>query len=202
MAIEKKMHLELMNLKAMEKMFFGQKLKCTYFKECDWGTKFFHALLSQNHKINFIHVVQHSDGHLTTPVDKVGAKFVNFYKQLLGSFKVTLPLDVEIVHYRPCLDEAVNASLLAPISNDDIKIALFSIGIDKSSGPNGYSSYFFKKAWDVIGEEFCVIVWDFFVFGQLLKQINHSIIALVPKSANVTSTNNFQPISYCNVVYD
>jgi hypothetical protein len=33
------------------------------------------------------------------------------------------------------------------------------------------------------------------------KQINHSIIALVPKSANVNSANDFRPISCCNVIY-
>jgi len=34
-----------------------------------------------------------------------------------------------------------------------------------------------------------------------LRQLNHSIIALIPKAANVNITANFRPISCCNVVY-
>ena len=53
----------------------------------------------------------------------------------------------------------------------------------------------------MFGEDFYVAVQSFFVYEKLLKQINHFIIALVPKSTNVTSTNDFRPISCCNVVY-
>jgi len=41
----------------------------------------------------------------------------------------------------------------------------------------------------------------FFLSGRLLRQVNHSIIALVPKSANVYSSSDFKPISCCNVIY-
>ena len=34
-----------------------------------------------------------------------------------------------------------------------------------------------------------------------MRQLNHSIIALIPKAANVNITANFRPISCCNVVY-
>jgi hypothetical protein len=45
------------------------------------------------------------------------------------------------------------------------------------------------------------MVQDFFSSEKILKQINHSIIALVLKFANVNSANDFWPISCCNVVY-
>jgi len=80
-------------------------------------------------------------------------------------------------------------------------VALFSIGDDKSPGPNGFSSMFFKKAWDVIGSDFCATAQNFFCSCKLLRQVNHSIIDFVPKSAHVSSPNDFKPISYCNVIY-
>jgi hypothetical protein len=95
----------------------------------------------------------------------------------------------------------LHPSLLANVTNDDIKKALFSIGNTKSPGPDGYSSLFFKHSWDVVGQDVCAAVRDFFQSGQLLKQINHSIIALVPKSAHVSTANDFRPLSCCNVVY-
>jgi len=44
--LEKQQRLNLVNLKSAEKMFFGQKLKCAFFKDSDKGTRFFHSLMS------------------------------------------------------------------------------------------------------------------------------------------------------------
>jgi len=44
-------------------------------------------------------------------------------------------------------------------------------------------------------------VQEFFLSGWLLSQVNHSIIALVSKSTNVSSSSDFRPISCCNVIY-
>jgi len=41
----------------------------------------------------------------------------------------------------------------------------------------------------------------FFTLGEILKQINHSIIALVLKSTNANSAADYRPISCCNVTY-
>nr|GEW90443.1 hypothetical protein [Tanacetum cinerariifolium] len=48
-------------------------------------------------------------------------------------------------------------------------------------GPDGYTSYFFKKAWSCIREAVCVAVKDFFLNGKLLREVNATLIALVPK---------------------
>jgi hypothetical protein len=200
LARDKKLRLDLINLKSAEKMFYSTKLKCNFFKDCDRGTSFFHALMNHRHKKNYIPAICRSNGSLTTSMTEVGDAFVCFYQQLLGSSRATLPLDESVVSRGPRLDATLQASLLATVTNDDIKMALFSIGDDKSPGPDRYS-FFFKKSWDVVGQNLCAAVRDFFQSGQLLKQINHSIIALVPKSAHVSNTNDFRAISYCNVVY-
>lgn len=44
-------------------------------------------------------------------------------------------------------------------------------------------------------------IQDFFSSEKLLKQVNHSIITLGPKSANISTTNDFRPLSCCNVTY-
>ncbi|KAI5652778.1 hypothetical protein M9H77_29965 [Catharanthus roseus] len=43
---------------------------------------------------------------------------------------------------------------LKKFSKDEIKTALFEVGNNKSLGPDGYTSYFFKKAWNLIEEDF------------------------------------------------
>jgi hypothetical protein len=52
-----------------------------------------------------------------------------------------------------------------------------------------------------VGGDFCLVVHDFFTTGDLFRQINHSIIALILKSAHVSSAIDFRPISSCNMIY-
>lgn len=80
-------------------------------------------------------------------------------------------------------------------------MALFGIGDDKSPGPDGFSSYFFKKAWPIVGDLFSEAVMEFFSFVFLLKKINHTAIVLLPKSTHSPSMGDFRLIACCNVTY-
>ncbi|KAL0292138.1 UNVERIFIED_CONTAM: hypothetical protein Sradi_7001300 [Sesamum radiatum] len=74
--------------------------------------------------------------------------------------------------------------LIRPITKDDVKTAVFDIEEDRAPGPDGYSSGFFKAAWPVVGEEITAAVMDFFTTGRLLKQVNATLITLIPKDIN------------------
>ncbi|KAL2228506.1 UNVERIFIED_CONTAM: hypothetical protein Sindi_1830300 [Sesamum indicum] len=80
-------------------------------------------------------------------------------------------------------------------------LGVFDIADDKAPGPDGYSSGFFKAAWPVVGEEVTRAVLEFFTIGKLLKQINSTILALIPKVHTPMSVNDFRPILCCNVLY-
>ncbi|KAL2235461.1 UNVERIFIED_CONTAM: hypothetical protein Sindi_1278300 [Sesamum indicum] len=75
--------------------------------------------------------------------------------------------------------------LLESFSEEDIKEAVFDIGEDRAPGPDGYSSGFYKNAWPVVGQEVTKAVQEFFSTGKLLKQINSTILTIIPKAAFV-----------------
>ncbi|GJY34922.1 putative RNA-directed DNA polymerase [Tanacetum coccineum] len=52
-------------------------------------------------------------------------------------------------------------------------------------------------AWDIVGDEVVKAVGEFFINGRLLKEINHTIIALIPKVQNPMGVNDYRPISCC-----
>ncbi|GJS41230.1 protein LAZ1 [Tanacetum coccineum] len=93
------------------------------------------------------------------------------------------------------------ANMIRNITDLEIKEAMFSIGNDKSLGPDGYTSNFFKKGWDIVGQDVCKAIRDFFTNGQMLKEINHTFIALIPKVSTPLCINDYLPISWCNVIY-
>nr|TKS17481.1 hypothetical protein D5086_0000013050 [Populus alba] len=166
---------KLSTLKFAEKQFFSQKTKCTF--------------------------LQHSDRGSNNSLQQVGDEFVAYYQQLLGTSNATTPIDSAVISCGPCLPSSSFDFLLAPVTHEDIRKAVFSISNDKAPGPDGYSSFFYKQAWSVVGGDFCSAVQDFFHSGNLLKQVNHSIISLVPKAVNTSSPSDFRPISCCNVIY-
>lgn len=78
------------------------------------------------------------------------------------------------------------------VTNDEIK---------KASRPDGFFGLFFQHHWDVVGDSVCYVVKHFFVSGFMLKELNHTNIALIPKCKNPSSINEFRPISLCNFFY-
>nr|TKS07524.1 hypothetical protein D5086_0000112890 [Populus alba] len=114
LALEKKQRLNLVNLKSAEKMFFGQKLKCSFFKDCDKGTRFVHSLMSQRHRKHHIPAIVQNDGMLTSSAEEVGRVFVAYYKDLLGTSKQTIPPRVDVVQSGACINTDSHEFLFAP----------------------------------------------------------------------------------------
>ncbi|GKC04232.1 putative RNA-directed DNA polymerase, eukaryota, reverse transcriptase zinc-binding domain protein, partial [Tanacetum coccineum] len=94
-----------------------------------------------------------------------------------------------------------NANMIRHVTNKEIKRAMFDIEDVKSLGPDGYKSAFFKKGWDVVRNDVCRAVCDFFDNGKLLKEINHTFLALIPNVPTPLRVTDFWPISCCNVLY-
>nr|GEX29514.1 hypothetical protein [Tanacetum cinerariifolium] len=87
------------------------------------------------------------------------------------------------------------------VSRQEVKSALFSMGNGKASGPDGYTAAFFKETWDIVVDDFVASVCEFFTNGKILKKLNHTIIALIPKVNSPSRVNDYRPISCCNVLF-
>ena len=181
--------------------FCSQLAKAKYLKNSDKGTKFFHDLIRANRSKNQVASILLDDGSRTTSNKQVSEAFVQYYMGLLGERKDCIAINKSTVLNGKLLEAEQATNLLKAISEEEIKVALFSIGEDKAPGPDGFSSCFFKKAWDIVGRDFSKAVMEFFSSGQILKQINHSVLALIPKSKDADRVEDFRPIACCNVVY-
>jgi hypothetical protein len=75
------------------------------------------------------------------------------------------------------------------------------LGRSKASGPDGFTALFNVKYWDSIKHTVLKTVENFFQSNRLLREQNHSFIALIPKCIGASSINYFRPISLCNIIY-
>lgn len=71
----------------------------------------------------------------------------------------------------------------------------------KAPGPDGVPPIFYQKCWPQISVQITSAVLSFLNSGKLLREVNKTYIALIPKISNPTSVDHFRPISLCNVIY-
>lgn len=89
----------------------------------------------------------------------------------------------------------------APFTADEVRKALFDLHPAKAPGPDGFTALFFQNAWDIIGKQVSKATLDVLNEGASLEDWNHTIVSLIPKVKDLTSIQEFRPISLCNVSY-
>ncbi|CAA7031764.1 unnamed protein product [Microthlaspi erraticum] len=85
--------------------------------------------------------------------------------------------------------------------NLEIKETVFSLPKNKAPGPDGFTVEFFTTSWDLVGRDLIEAVKFFFVNGSLSRQVNSTVISLIPKIPGASTLSDFRPISLCNTVY-
>nr|GEW51521.1 hypothetical protein [Tanacetum cinerariifolium] len=120
-----------------EEKVLQQKTKITWLKDGDFNSSYFHKVVKGRISQNRIKVVY---------VDKDAVYEVKDADSLLTKR----------------LDDDVALDMIKPVDEKEIKEALFSIDDNKTSGPDGYSSKFFKAAWSVVRPDLCSTTNEFF----------------------------------------
>ncbi|XP_074290907.1 uncharacterized protein LOC141617632 [Silene latifolia] len=150
---------------------------------------------------NFVLQLKDMNGVLQSGFEGIEDAFLNYYKSLLGESKITANVHLPTVRAGKLITACHSQGLLAPVNPAEIKDSLFSIPANKSPGPDGFSSQFYKDSLDIVGPDIVKAVQDFFRTGKLLKQVNTTKLTLIPKCANPGSVLEFRPIACCNTLY-
>ncbi|KAL0329413.1 UNVERIFIED_CONTAM: Retrovirus-related Pol polyprotein from type-1 retrotransposable element R2 [Sesamum radiatum] len=130
-------------------------------------------------------------------------EFVSYFQTLLGGTRVQRDIDLNFLQsdLKYCLTIEEADTICAPITLTEINDATFDIDEDNAPGPDGYTSGFFKASWSVVGNDISAAVGEFFTTGRLLKQVNATLLVLIPKVQIPSQVSDFRPISCCNVIY-
>jgi hypothetical protein len=182
-----------------EERFLKQKSKAHWLAVGDSNTAYFHRSLKARNQRSRIDVVHDSLGVLHEG-HSIPVSFVQHYEDFLGhagNGSLIPPNDLFLNR----LSASKADYMLHPVLDLEVKEAMFSIGDNKAPGPDGYSTAFFKKAWPIFGKDIRLAIQDFFKTGRLLHELNHTIIALVPKVLTPSCVTDFRPIACCNVLY-
>nr|KYP34061.1 Transposon TX1 uncharacterized [Cajanus cajan] len=148
---------------------------------------------------NHISTLYDSEGKKhSTPIELgnlVSSYFQNLFNTLPGEIHpITDTLDCKI-------SQLDNDQLIKPLSKDEIRTALFQMHKDKAPGPDDFNPGFYKRFWEVCGEDILSSCNSWLEAGVLPPHINDVVIALIPKCPNPSNMKELRPIALCNVIY-
>jgi len=171
-----------------------------WLREGDRNTKFFHVLTKQRRARNKI--TQLLDENVNVVEDEEGllAIATSYFRQI---FESSNPEDIEeaLAQVPMTITGAMNENLTAPVTEWEVKLALFAMHPEKAPGPYGMTALFYQKFWDIVKDDLTLMVNNFLIEGTVVNGLNDTNICLIPKTAKPNHMAQFRPISLCNVSY-
>ncbi|KAL6185324.1 hypothetical protein ACLB2K_041458 [Fragaria x ananassa] len=84
---------------------------------------------------------------------------------------------------------------------EDVKMAVFDSGALKAPGPDGFSGTFYQHHWETVLEVIHQSAHHHQSISNLIRNLNQTHIALIPKMIPPTEPVHFRPIALCNFSY-
>eukprot|EP00253_Pinus_taeda_P008521 PITA_08521 len=100
------------------------------------------------------------------------------------------------------ITEDQNKALNRDITFEEVEGAVKDIPNGKAPGPDGFTINFYKACWEIIKIEVWEVVEDSWRSSSILKSLNSTFLALIPKEEEANTPLKFQPIALCNVLYN
>jgi hypothetical protein len=182
-----------------EEAHWRQRAKMHWLKEGDLNTKFFHMSASARAKrkkitklVNDVNVEVHTQPEIC----EVALKYCDqLFKANTSSHEPILSL----VESKVTQEE--NDKLVAPITKEEIRDALFDMHPDKAPGPDGFNPAFYQHFWELCGDDIFEATKEWLERGYFPSSLNDTNICLIPKCESPNSMKDLRPISLCNVLY-
>ena len=182
-----------------EESFWMQRARCKWISQEDKNTRYFHLSTLVRRRRNKVLALKDNDGNWVHDSALLKSMIRDYFLSLYCGTQ-----SGEAFPLRGCFP-TVSASdwthIYRPLSVDEIKSTLFSMGGLKAPGPDGLHALFFQSQWSIVGDSVYAMVSDIFHNPERVKEINQTFITLVPKVEHPESVKHFRPISLCNVIY-
>ncbi|GJZ17125.1 RNA-directed DNA polymerase, eukaryota, reverse transcriptase zinc-binding domain protein [Tanacetum coccineum] len=160
-----------------EEKLLAQKAKVKWLSEGDKNTKYFHNVIKSRRNSNRIRGICDEQGNWFEGEDVV-AQFVKHFEKFLGNNGEVEQIESPDDLFLNRISQDKAELMVREITNKEIKEAIFDIGNDKAPGPDGFTATFFKRSWDIVGEDVCDAVKEFFKSNKLLGEVNATLITL------------------------
>ncbi|XP_048605758.1 uncharacterized protein LOC106359240 [Brassica napus] len=177
-----------------KEIFWMQKSRLNWLRSGDRNTKFFHAVTKNRRAQNRILSLIDDDDKEWFAEEDLGRLADSHFKLLYSSEDVGITLE-DWNSIPAIVTEEQNAQLMAQISREEVREAVFDINPHKCPGPDGMNGFFFHQFWDTMGDDLTSMAQEFLRTGKLEEGINKTNICLVPKKLEAKRLVEFRPIT-------
>ncbi|KAK6139325.1 hypothetical protein DH2020_026940 [Rehmannia glutinosa] len=190
------LEIELDRVLCYEECYWKQRAHNDWLRAGDINIKHFHSKATSRKHRNWIHGDWLLEAHL------IAGEIQKYFAELFTSSN-PIGLDMENIvnSINSTIPPDLGASLNELFIEDEVKKALSSMRATKAPGPDGFHPIFFQKNWDLIGTDLIDIVLGILNHGKFVRAFNATTIVMIPKVAQPSKVEDFQPISLCNVTY-
>ncbi|CAA7020699.1 unnamed protein product [Microthlaspi erraticum] len=205
-AQERSLHEKWTFLRGIEESYFKQKSRINWLKEGDQNTTYFQRIAQTRASYNSIRSFLLSNGETIQDPIEMSFHAINHFKTILGpsvlppTSLLSPPSWFQSLSPFRCPPE-IQLGMVARPSPEEIKKVLFRLNPNKSSGPDGLTSGFYKAAWDILGPEVTASISDFFTNSFMPASTNATILTLIPKHPGASMITDYRPISCLNTLY-
>ncbi|KAF7802979.1 ribonuclease H [Senna tora] len=161
-----------------EEIKWAQRAKHLWLLKGDRNTKYFHNIVKHHRMRSRINRIQLSTGQCTEDQAAIKGAAKDYFTQLYSSTDI-------------CDDVARNSFINA----------LFQMDGNKAPGPDGMSPMFFQHCWETVQQDVTRTLGSFLSRGHILRTLNQTHIALIPKVDSPQGFKDYRPISLCNTTY-
>ena len=168
------------------------------FIKGDCNTTYFQALANNKKRKKMITSLQGPEGEVTDQKEMLTIA-TNFYKTLFGyEAKPNIHLKSSFWNDEEKLSEEENTMLSSPLSEEEIRTAIFDSYADGAPGPDGFPFLFYQRFWDLIKNDFMALVKDFEEGRLDINRLNYVMLILTPKEIDAIEMRKFKPIALIN----
>lgn len=176
---------------------WGSTARKTWLTQGDHNSRYFHNKMKAVRTHSHIFRLKNDVGQWVDSNDNL-TKFLS--KSFKERFTTTIPDSrmLDLTFLTPFFSPCDSQLLLALVSTDEIKNALFDINPNKSPGLDGYGAKFFQAYWPIIENDVVIAIQSFFHHRKLPPSLNHTLIALIPKRPLPETPDHYRPIGLIN----
>eukprot|EP00253_Pinus_taeda_P024433 PITA_24433 len=188
---------------AQEETLWKQKSRIQWLKEGEMNTKLFHRSALDRRSSNRILELKSDTGEILKNHNEISAQLTAHFKSIAQEPHINREKAImDLTEAIPRIITAdQNWALCRKISMEETEEAIRSMPNDKAPGPDGFTINFYKACWSTVKQDVWEAVEDSRRSGTILKSLNSTFLALIPKTEEAKTPEKFRPIALCNVIY-
>ncbi|XP_024004507.1 uncharacterized protein LOC112081888 [Eutrema salsugineum] len=153
-----------------EEQFWKLKSRNKWLQAGDRNTKFYHGATKARRSRNCIRHVEDNQGIIHKKDEAIAKVAEEYFHQMFTTSNTASVSEVfpEIVQ---TVTSDMNSFLTAPITDNEVKEAVFQMGPDKAPGADRFTAAFYQQFWEQIGGDVCHMVKRFFETNEMEPEV-------------------------------